>query len=111
MSIIEICIWIGFIILVSYLFWPPDIIRMFRKNDNTVGYDPFTDTFETLESLKRSVRESKQHTTDEVEVNCSKCGAPNKKLDAYCGYCGSTLYIEKTVKVKPFQIKSVMIRE
>jgi hypothetical protein len=81
---------------------------MFKKvesrNDYIIGD-------ETLESIKNTVRESKQYTIDEVEVNCSKCGAPNKKLDTFCGYCGSMLYIEKTARIKPVEIRSIMIRE
>jgi uncharacterized paraquat-inducible protein A len=108
MGPLEIVVWIVFIIFVVLIMEPWKLYTWITKH-NTMTDTIETLTAETLESINFSVMNTKQHTVDEVEVNCSKCGAPNKKLDTFCGYCGSPLYIEKTAKIRPVEVKPIIV--
>lgn len=50
--------------------------------------------------------EPTKQVVNEVQVKCKSCGADNTELDAFCGYCGSMLFKDDTVKVRPMIIES-----
>ena len=83
------------IVIIIVFRW---IIKLFAEMDFDSDYD--WDYPETSDNTPE-FEDTPKITATRIKVKCDSCGANNEELDAFCGYCGSSLYQQDTIRVSP----------